>query len=56
MKVLGAILTTILAANTEFTHLYIPEVIVMYSDELLILANLYFVTTFIKLSAIEQKL
>ena len=37
-----------------FTHLDITEVILMYLDELFILENLYFATTNIRLSDIEQ--
>ena len=45
-----------LGGHLVFTHTDMPEVILMYLDELLILENLYFATTFIELSAMEQKL
>ena len=46
----------ILAAILDFPSSEMSRVILMYSIELLICENLYFVTNFIKLSDLEQKL
>ena len=45
-----------LGSHLGFTHLDMPEVILMCLVELLIYVNLYFASNFIKLSALVQKL
>ena len=45
-----------LGSHLGFTDLDIPEVILMCLVDLLIYVNLYFVSNFIKLSALVQKL
>ena len=55
-EVLRSDLAAIVAAIFDLHQLSMPEGILMYSDEFPILENLYFVTSFIKLSAIEQQL